>query len=92
MIIELVLDVVFSLLSALFSLLPSLPALPSIIIDVWNQVISSVSLGLAVLGNWLYFPVVLPCVGIILAINFFMDHYMLVVWFVCKIPFINIKM
>lgn len=92
MLIETVLDVVLSLVSALLGFLPALPALPAVITDVWQQVIDAVSSGLAVLGNWLYFPVVLPCVGIVVAANHFEDIYRMIGWFVSKIPFLNIKM
>lgn len=92
MLIETVLDVVYALVSALLGFLPALPSLPAAITEVWQQVISAVSAGLAVLGNWLYFPVVLPCVGIVVAANHFEDVYKLIGWFVNKIPFLNIKM
>lgn len=92
MIIELVLDVVLSILTALFSLLPSLPQLPAAITDVWNQILQYLNQGMGFVGSWLYLPVALPCLGLIVAVELWDDFYKMVRWFVNKIPFLNIKL
>lgn len=92
MIIEAVLDVVFGLISLLLGFLPALPALPETITSVWSDVIMILGQGMAVLSNWLYMPVALPCLAIIVAAENFEHIYKLIAWFVNKIPFIGIKM
>ena len=60
MLIELVLDVVLGILSALFGLLPSLPSLPAAVTDVWSQILGYLNQGMGFVGSWLYLPVALP--------------------------------
>lgn len=92
MIIELVLDVVLGIISALFGLLPSLPQLPSVVTDVWAQFTTYLSQGMSFVGSWLYLPVALPCMGLALAIELWDDFYKMLRWFVGKIPFLNIRL
>ena len=92
MIISGLLSVVFEILSGLLSFLPSLPALPAVITDVWAQLMTVTEDGLALVGNWVYLPVALLCLLITVSIELFLESYKLIAWFVNKIPFINIKM
>lgn len=92
MVIELVLDVVLGLLSALFDLLPSLPSLPSEITQVWSEIVGYLNMGMGFVGSWLYLPVALPCFSLILAVELWDDVYKMIRWFVNKIPFLGIKM
>lgn len=92
MIIELVLDVVLGIFSALFGLLPSLPSLPTAVTDVWSQFLGYLSQGMGFVGSWLYLPVALPCLGIVIAVELWDDFYKMIRWFVGKIPFLNIRL
>ena len=92
MVVELVLDVVLSLLSVLFGFLPSLPSLPAAITDVWSQILEYLGMGMSFVGSWLYLPVALPCLSLILAVELWDDAYKLIRWFVNKIPFLNVKL
>lgn len=92
MIISSLLGVLLEVVSGLLSFLPSLPALPAVITDVWSQLMDVMYQGLSLVGNWVYLPVALPCLLITLSVELFLETYNLIVWFVNKIPFINIKM
>ncbi len=92
MIIELVLDVVIGLLSFLLGLLPELPSLPAEITSVWSEFVGYLNQGMSFIGNWLYLPVALPCLSVIIAIELWDDFYKMLRFFVNKIPFLNIKL
>lgn len=92
MIIETILDVILAILTKLLSVLPSLPQLPSTILSVWSDVVTLLGQGISFIGNWIYLPVALPCLGLILAVNMWEDVYGLIKWFVSKIPFLNIRL
>lgn len=92
MIVEALLDAVLQLLTILLSALPALPQLPSTITSVWSDVVTLLGQGMSFVGNWIYLPVALPCLGLILAANMWEDVYGLIKWFVAKIPFLNIQL
>lgn len=92
MIIELVFNVVLGILSALFGLLPSLPSLPAAVTEVWSQFLGYLNQGMGFVGSWLYLPVALPCLGVVIAVELWDDVYKMVRWFVEKIPFLNIRL
>ena len=91
MIIEGVLNVVISLLTALFNLLPALPAMPEVINTYWAQFLTIFNNGIAFLMYWLVPEVVTACLGVSLALFIFGETYDVILWFLRKIPFINIK-
>lgn len=92
MIVELVLDVVISILSFLLGLLPALPSFPSAITDIWAEFMTYLQQGMSFIGHWIYLPVALPCVGIIVAIELWDDFYKMLRFFINKIPFLNIRL
>lgn len=91
MIIEAVLSVVVSLLTALFNLLPELPAMPEIISTYWSQFVVIFNNGLSFLMFFLVPDVLYACLGISLALFIFDETYDFILWFLRKIPFLNIK-
>ena len=92
MIIEGVLNVVISLLTALFNLLPALPAMPEVINTYWAQFLTIFNNGIAFLMYWLVPEVVTACLVSSPALCIFDDEtYDVILWFLRKIPFINIK-
>lgn len=91
MIIEAVLSVVVSLLTALFNLLPELPAMPEIINTYWTQFVTIFNNGLSFVMFFLEPDVLYACLGISLALFIFDETYDFILWFLRKIPFINIK-
>lgn len=91
MIIEAVLSVIVSLLTALFNLLPELPAMPEVINTYWTQFLDIFNNGIAFLMYWLVPEVVAGCLGVSLALFVFDETYDIILWFIRKIPFINIK-
>ena len=91
MLIRAVLQVVLRLVTVLMSVLPALPGLPSVITDVWSTVVDMLSTGLSFVGNWLYLPVAMPCLLIVILADNFIDVYRLIGLYVSKIPFINIR-
>lgn len=91
MIIEALLNVVITVLGALFNLLPSLPAMPDIITIYWNQFVEILGMGLSFLMVFLVPEVVMACLGVSLAIFLFDELYDIILWFIRKIPFLGIK-
>ena len=91
MIIEAVLNVVVSLLTALFNLLPELPVMPEIINTYWAQFVIIFNNGLSFIMFFLVPDVLYACLGISLALFVFDETYDVILWFVKKIPFLGIK-
>ena len=91
MIIEAVLNVVVSLLTALFNLLPELPAMPEIINTYWAQFVIIFNNGLSFIMFFLVPDVLYACLGISLALFVFDETYDVILWFIKKIPFLGIK-
>lgn len=91
MIIELVLNVVVSLLTALFNLLPALPAMPDVITTYWTQFIDIFNTGISFLMLFIVPEVLYACLGVSLALFVFDETYDIILWFLKKIPFLNIK-
>lgn len=91
MIIEAVLNVVVSLLTALFNLLPSLPAMPEVITSYWEQLVTIFNQGISFLMIWLDSTVVVACLSVSLALFLFDEFYDAILWFLRKIPFLGIK-
>ena len=91
MIIEAVLNVVVSLLTSLFGLLPALPAMPEVITTYWSQFVSIFNNGLSFLMFFLVPEVLYACLGISLALFIFDETYDVILWFLKKIPFLGIK-
>ena len=92
MIIELVLDVVLGILSTLFGLLPSLPSLPAAVTDVWSQILGYLNQGMGFVGSWLYLPVALPCMGIVVAVELWDDFLQNASVVYGKNSFLNIRL
>lgn len=91
MIIETVLNVVVTLLTSLFNLLPELPAMPEVITSYWSQFVEIFNSGISFLMYFLVPEVLYACLGITLALFIFDETYDFILWFIKKIPFINIK-
>lgn len=91
MIVEGLLSVVITVLSTLFNLLPSLPAMPEIINYYWAEFITILGNGLSFLMVFCVPEVVMACLGIVIAIFLFDEMYDVILWFIRKIPFLGIK-
>lgn len=92
MIIQAVLDVILTLLTALLSFLPELPSLPAAVTEAWGSLTSIINQGMSFVGNWLYMPVAIPCLLLVVLAEKFFDIYAFIRWFVSKIPFLNVRM
>lgn len=91
MIITAVLQVVLTLISTLFNLLPSLPSLPDYIVSIFDDFSSMLMQGLSFFCNYVDTRVMMGCLVAGLAIHNFNELYNIIIWFLKKIPFINIK-
>lgn len=90
MIIKLLLDLVYSIFN-LLTLPINIPDLPSEINSVIATIIEYVGTGLAILQNYTHLSYLLILFGVIVAVDVGVWLYKLVMFFVRKIPMLNVR-
>ena len=90
MIIKLVLDLVYSIFNVL-TLPINIPDLPQEINSVIATIIEYVGTGLAILQNYTHLSYLLILFGVIVAVDVGVWLYKLVMFFVRKIPMLNVR-
>lgn len=90
MIIKLLLDLVYSIFNVL-TLPINIPDLPQEINSVIATIIEYVGTGLAILQNYTHLSYLLILFGVIVAVDVGVWLYKLVMFFVRKIPMLNVR-
>lgn len=90
MIIKLLLDLVYSIFNVL-TLPINIPDLPPEINSVIATIIEYVGTGLAILQNYTHLSYLLILFGVIVAVDVGVWLYKLVMFFVRKIPMLNVR-
>lgn len=90
MIIKLLLDLVYSIFNVL-TLPINIPDLPPEINSVIATIIEYVGTGLAILQNYTHLSYLLILFGVIVAVDVGIWLYKLVMFFVRKIPMLNVR-
>ena len=90
MIIKLLLDLVYSIFNVL-TLPINIPDLPQEINSVIATIIEYVGTGLAILQNYTHLSYLLILFGVIVAVDVGIWLYKLVMFFVRKIPMLNVR-
>lgn len=90
MIIKLLLDLVYSIFNVL-TLPINIPDLPTEINSVIATIIEYVGTGLAILQNYTHLSYLLILFGVIVAVDVGVWLYKLVMFFVRKIPMLNVR-
>lgn len=90
MIIKLLLDLVYSIFNVL-TLPIDIPDLPQEINSVIATIIEYVGTGLAILQNYTHLSYLLILFGVIVAVDVGVWLYKLVMFFVRKIPMLNVR-
>lgn len=90
MIIKLLLDLVYSIFNVL-TLPINIPDLPQEINSVIATIIEYVGTGLAILQNYTHLSYLLILFGVIVAVDVGVWIYKLVMFFVRKIPMLNVR-
>lgn len=91
MIIKGLLSVVVSLLTALFSIFPSVPAFPADVTSVLDSVKSYVVSGMGILLSFCYADVVIVMLDISITLFVAYEVYTFVMWVVRKIPMLGVR-
>lgn len=90
MIIKLLLELVYQIFNVL-TLPINIPELPSEINDIIQTIIEYVGTGLAILQNYTHLSYLLILFGIVVAIDVGLWLYKLIMFFIRKIPMLNIR-
>lgn len=90
MIIELLLDAVYLLVSVLTGPI-NIPSAPEGVQAVVVTALDSIKVGLSLLANWTDLSYLLTLFGVVLLVDGGMAIYHLVMWFLKKIPMLGIE-
>ena len=90
MIIKLLLTLVYQVFNVL-TLPINIPDLPTDLNDVITTIIEYVGTGLAILQNYTHLSYLLTLFGIVVAIDVALWLYKLIMFFIRKIPMLNIR-
>lgn len=90
MIIESVLDVVFTVFNFLTSPI-NIPEFPEGVFYYMNQFLEYLSVGVSFVATYTHYPFLVTLLGIIIAIDIAISLYKLVMFVLKKIPFLNIS-
>lgn len=91
MIITSLLNVILIVLESLFNLIPALPTLPEEVTYYWSEFLVIVSNGMSIIATYTNMTVVCSCLVLCIAMYNFEMVYDFIMWFLRKVPFINIK-
>lgn len=90
MIIKLLLDLIYTIFSVL-TLPINIPPLPDEINGVVSTMIEYIGTGLGILANYTHLSYLLTLFGVIVAIDVGLMLYKLVMFFIKKIPMLNVR-
>ncbi len=90
MIVNLLMNVVYSVFAALTSVL-KVPSMPQEVIDVVGTVFDYMSDGMSIVGNFVHLPYLLTLFSLVVMFDTFLYVYHFVLWLLKKIPLLNIK-
>lgn len=90
MIIQGLLDVVYTLISLLTSPI-NIPSMPDGVQNFISEALEYIRLGLGLLVNWTDLGYLLTLFGLVLAVDVGLLLYKAVMWFLRKIPMLGIK-
>lgn len=90
MLIEMLLNLLFNVFSALTSAI-NLPSFPAEVFEVINTFSEYVTMGIGILANYTHLPYLLTLFGIVIAVEAGILIYKFVMWVLRKIPMINIS-
>lgn len=90
MIIEMLLDALYSLFSLLTSAI-NIPGLPTEANDYITQFFSYLTAGAGILANYTPFAYIMVLFGVILAVDVGIKLYHFVMWIIKKIPMLGIS-
>lgn len=90
MLIEMLLNLLFNVFSALTSAI-NLPSFPTEVTNILNSFVEYVTMGIGILANYTHLPYLLTLFGIVVAVEAGILLYKFVMWVLRKIPMINIS-
>lgn len=90
MIIELVMNVIYSVISLLTTPI-NIPDLPAQLANIISSVADYISIGIGILSNYTHYTYLAVIFGVIIAVDIAMHLYQLVMFILRKIPFLNLK-
>lgn len=90
MIVTALLNVVYSIFDILTSGL-NIPSLPEEVASVVSSVVEYLTFGIALLANWTHLGYLLVLFGLIVAVDGGLLVYKGIMWFVRKIPVVDIE-
>lgn len=90
MIIEALINVIYSLFATLTSVL-KVPSLPDGVMDVIDTAFGYISTGIKIVSNFTHFEYLLVLFGIIVALDAVIFLYHIILWVLKKIPMLGIE-
>ena len=90
MIVKLLFDIIYALLSVL-TLGFSLPGMPVKVVEIFAIVLDYITSGIAIVSAYVDFDYLLVLFGIIVAVDTVVISYKVIMWIIRKIPLLGIN-